>query len=145
MEEAWELAALAMNQSTPISFHPRADGAPTAKTANDGLVRIEIPEYSVLITDVSVSETHLTASLKDGRIISTPLEWYPRLKNAPQEFRDNWQISGFQQGVSWDDVNEDIHVHGMLAGTGGTRIELLSWEKRTPEGRYVLKDECIVE
>ena len=82
-------------------------------------------------------------SLKDGRTLSTPLEWYPRLKAAPQQFRDNWSIFAFGQAISWEELNEDLHVHGMLAGSGGTGSDLLWCEMRDEEGRYVLRPEYI--
>lgn len=136
MEEAWELAA--------VSGLSRPNVKATINR-EDGMTVIQFPEYTLKIVDVAVSNDYLTVTLNDGSIMSMPLEWYPRLKNAPQMFRDNWEITGFDQGVSWEDVNEDLQLYGMLAGMGGTRTEVLKWERRDAEGRYRLKDECIVE
>lgn len=135
MEEAWELAAVSEGRT------PREK--PTTSSKN-GMTIIGFPERVLKIVEVSVSEDFLTVELNDGRILSTPLKWYPRLKKAPQAFRDNWKITGFGQGVSWEDVNEDINLNGMLAGMGGTRSELLSWERRDEEGCYFLKPDRII-
>ena len=140
MEEAWEFAALT-TQATQ-SWLNRTGGYSVEET-DDDIVSVSFPRHRAMVKDVEVTDKHLTVSLKDGRILSTPLEWYPRLKAAPQRFRDNWEIIAFGEGISWYDVNEDLHVCGMLAGSGGTKAELLSWEMHDEEGRYLLKPEHI--
>jgi hypothetical protein len=67
---------------------------------------------------VSFTDTHLVVSLRDGRSISTPVEWYPRLRDASSDQRLNWRIIGTGVGVHWPDVDEDLSVEGMLAGRG---------------------------
>lgn len=63
---------------------------------------------------VHVGETTLEVTLKDGRIIGTPLAWYPRLQNAtPQQLRNVELMSG---GVYWPELDEDLSVRGMLMG-----------------------------
>ena len=75
-------------------------------------VDIEIPDaVAVQITDEA-----LTAELSDGRTISVPVAWYPRLLHATARERAKWQFTGKGQGIHWDDLDEDISVEGLLAG-----------------------------
>ncbi|HEY3172739.1 MAG TPA: DUF2442 domain-containing protein [Thermoanaerobaculia bacterium] len=67
--------------------------------------------------EVSVSEDELTVSLADGRRISVPLAWFPRLLHASPAQRSNWQFLGDGEGVHWPDVDEDLSVAGILRGT----------------------------
>lgn len=66
--------------------------------------------------DVQVSEATLTVLLADGRTISVPLEWYPRLARATPAQRANWRIIGEGDGIHWPDVDEDISTIGLLEG-----------------------------
>ena len=66
--------------------------------------------------DVVVTESTLTVDLDDGRTISVPLAWYPRLVHGTTEERKNWRISGAGWGIQWPDLDEDISVKGLLAG-----------------------------
>ena len=68
-------------------------------------------------TDVEVTEDELRLTLADGRRISAPLVWYPRLLNATPAQRQRWELVGDGQGVHWPDVDEDLSVAGVLAGT----------------------------
>jgi hypothetical protein len=70
-----------------------------------------------LIVDVEVTDELITANLADGRTISVPLAWSWRLSNATPEQRQRFEIIGTGQGVHWPDVDEDISVIGLLAGT----------------------------
>jgi hypothetical protein len=63
---------------------------------------------------VRCSETELTVTLKDGRKITTPLWWYPRLLRATPQQRSNYELSPF--GVYWPEIDEDLSVAGMLRG-----------------------------
>ena len=56
--------------------------------------------------------------LKDGRELSVPTEWFPRLHNATPAQRRNWRLIGRGEGIHWPDVDEDISVLGLLAGFG---------------------------
>ena len=58
----------------------------------------------------------LTAELYDGRTISVPLAWYPRLTHATQQERDNWRLIGSGEGIHWPDLDEDISVEMLLGG-----------------------------
>jgi hypothetical protein len=64
---------------------------------------------------VEISEGMLRVTLRDGRIIATPLDWYPRLVNATPEQQRNYEL-GFA-GIHWPDVDEDLSVNGMLRGS----------------------------
>lgn len=68
------------------------------------------------VADVEFTEDMLTVQLMDGRRISVPLVWYPRLLNATEEQRKNWQISGGGYGLHWEDVDEDLSTEGLLRG-----------------------------
>ena len=65
---------------------------------------------------IEVTEDNLTAELSDGRTISVPLCWYPRLVHATPEERNNWELIGTGQGIHWPDLDEDLSVEGFLAG-----------------------------
>lgn len=57
------------------------------------------------------------ASLMDGRTITAPLVWFPRLSQANKQQRDNWELLGDGDGIHWPDIDEDLSVSGLLAGT----------------------------
>ena len=67
--------------------------------------------------DVLVTEDELTISLVDGRRVSVPLAWFPRLLHASPAQRLNWQLLGDGEGIHWPDVDEDLSVAGILRGT----------------------------
>lgn len=58
----------------------------------------------------------LSVDLMDGRTISVPLAWYPKLLNATQEQRDHWEICGGGYGIHWPDIDEDLSTEGLLRG-----------------------------
>ena len=62
------------------------------------------------------SEETLTVDLVDGRTISVPTAWYPRLLHGTQEERDHWRIGGAGEGIHWPDLDEDVSVENLLAG-----------------------------
>ena len=65
---------------------------------------------------IQVTDNALIAELSDGRSISVPLCWYPRLVQATPEERDNWELIGTGEGVHWPDLDEDLSIEGFLAG-----------------------------
>lgn len=65
---------------------------------------------------VEVSDDTLSVALMDGRTISVPLVWYPRLLNASKAQRENWRISGGGYGIHWPDVEENLSTEGLLRG-----------------------------
>ena len=66
--------------------------------------------------DVSFSEQCLVVGLDDGRSLSVPLSWFPRLENAGVAQLDDWQLLGGGEGIYWPQLDEDISVAGLLAG-----------------------------
>lgn len=68
------------------------------------------------VLDVAFSDDALSVSLRDGRVISVPLVWYPRLLNATPIQRKNWKIAGGGYGIHWPDLDEDLNTEGMLRG-----------------------------
>ena len=65
---------------------------------------------------VSFTQDSLVVSLKDGRVISVPLTWYPRLLEATPAARQKWQISGAGYGIHWPELDEDLSTEGLLRG-----------------------------
>ncbi len=66
--------------------------------------------------DVNVTDDELIVNLKDGRTISVPLAWFPRLLHATPDQRSNWELLGDGEGIHWPDVDEDLSVAGLLKG-----------------------------
>lgn len=68
-----------------------------------------------LATDVTVSDERLSVVLSDGREVSAPLAWFPRLLNATPEQRKDWRLIGGGVGIGWRSVDEHVSVAGLLA------------------------------
>ena len=68
------------------------------------------------VKDVHFTEDTLSVDLNDGRTITVPLAWYPRLLHATPDQRQNWQISGGGFGIHWPDIDEDLSTEGLLRG-----------------------------
>jgi Protein of unknown function (DUF2442) len=75
-------------------------------------VEMEVPNAEGL----TVTDDTLSVDLSDGRTISVPLAWFPRLVHATSEERNNWSLIGKGGGIHWKDLDEDISVEGLLAG-----------------------------
>lgn len=78
-----------------------------------GILALEADER---VKDVRVGKEMLTVDLMDGRTISVPLVWYPRLMNAKPGQRDNWETCGGGYGIHWPDLDEDLNTAGLLRG-----------------------------
>lgn len=65
---------------------------------------------------IKCTDIELIVELVDGRTISASLTWFPRLSNASQQQRDNWQLLGDGEGIHWPDVDEDLSINGLLVG-----------------------------
>jgi Protein of unknown function (DUF2442) len=78
---------------------------------------------------VRVSEETLTVDLTDGRTISVPVAWYPRLTHASVQERDKWRIIANGRGIHWPDLDEDISVDNLLTGqaSGESQASLKQW------------------
>lgn len=73
------------------------------------------------VAGVTVTDDLLTVSLRDGRLISVPLAWYPRLLHATPDQRARWQVSGGGYGIHWPEIDEDLSVEGLLRGAPAPR------------------------
>jgi Protein of unknown function (DUF2442) len=74
------------------------------------------PSPGERIVDVRVGDDSLSVDLADGRTITVPLAWFPRLLHAGPEQRANWKIAGGGFGIHWPDVDEDLSSAGLLRG-----------------------------
>jgi hypothetical protein len=70
----------------------------------------------VAIESVAVTADDLITDFADGRRISLPLAWYPRLLHATPEERSNWRLVGNGQGVHWPDLDEDVSAENLILG-----------------------------
>ena len=75
-------------------------------------VELHPQAHNVKCTDVAIC-----VDLLDGRTISAPLVWFPKLSQATKEQLDNWELLGDGEGIHWPDLDEDLSVAGLLAGT----------------------------
>ena len=73
------------------------------------------------VKNVYFSEDSLSVDLVDGRTITVPLAWYPRLLHATIEQRQNWPICGGGFGITWPDIDEDLSTEGLLRGAPAPR------------------------
>jgi hypothetical protein len=89
------------------------------------------------IENVIVTDETLTADLEDGRTISVPIGWYPRLAHGTAAERANFQISGAGYGIHWPDLDEDIGVEGLLFGKKSTEspASFARWLQRRKHGQ----------
>jgi hypothetical protein len=79
--------------------------------------------------DVDVTGDTLTVDLADGRTLSVPLTWYPRLLHGTAKERQNWRLIGDGVGIHWPDLDEDISIEGLLLGrqSGESQKSLQRW------------------
>jgi len=81
------------------------------------------------IENVKVTVDTLSVELSDGRTISAPLAWFPRLLNSTQKEQKKWRLIGRGYGIHWEDIDEDISVESILAGkpSGESQASLKKW------------------
>jgi hypothetical protein len=79
--------------------------------------------------NAEVNAETLTVNLDDGRTISVPSGWFPRLQHATDKERNNWRLIGKGEGLHWPDLDEDISVKGLLSGhgSGESQDSLKKW------------------
>jgi hypothetical protein len=75
-----------------------------------------IDETQVAVQDVRVTNKALEVVLRDGRMLSVPLHWYPRLAHGSPRERQRWRLIGGGSGIHWPDLDEDISIAGLLLG-----------------------------
>lgn len=78
------------------------------------------------VSDVRFDDHSIIVDLKDGRTISVPLAYYPRLLNATPAQRAGWEISGGDYGIHWSELDEDLSTEGLLRG-----IPAPDWDRAT--------------
>ncbi|MCI0551360.1 MAG: DUF2442 domain-containing protein [Anaerolineae bacterium] len=96
------------------------------------ILAIELRMASV--QNVTVTEDSLTVDLSDGRTLSVPLTWFPRLMHGTPEERNNWRLIGDGEGIHWQDIDEDISVENLILGkpSGESQKSFKNWlEART--------------
>ena len=92
---------------------------------NFSTVETQLPEA----TDANVSDDVLAVNLSDGRTISVPVAWYPRLSHGTSVERSHWRLIGNGRGIHWPDLDEDISVENLLAGqsSGESQTSFKRW------------------
>lgn len=80
---------------------------------------------------VSVTDDSLVVDLVDGRTISVPIGWYPRLAHATSEERQTWELIGRGEGIHWPALDEDVSIEALLRGfaSGESNASLQKWLK----------------
>ena len=79
------------------------------------------PRAGDRVKDVRVADDVISVDLFDGRTISAPLAWYPRLLHGTQSQRENWQVAGGGYGIHWPELDEDLSTEGLLRGAPAPR------------------------
>jgi len=81
------------------------------------------------VADVMVTQDELSVRLVDGRMITVPLAWYPRLLKATKAQRKNWRTVGAGYGIHWPDVDEHLSTEGLLRGAPAPGVRKKSMAK----------------
>ena len=99
----------------------------------NGINSVEVTLARVL--NVAITDDTLSVDLEDGRTVSVPIGWYPRLAYSTDAERNNFEISGAGYGVHWPDLDEDIGVEGLLLGKRSSESpnSFERWLKRRKE------------
>jgi hypothetical protein len=84
--------------------------------------------------NVRITDDTLSVELSDGRTISAPLAWFPRLLHATKEERGRWRLIGRGQGIHWEEIDEDISVENLIAGksSGESQASFKKWLAKRP-------------
>ncbi|MEX2171459.1 MAG: DUF2442 domain-containing protein [Pirellulales bacterium] len=92
-----------------------------------------VTEREVFAESIRFSEDSMTVHLDDGRALSIPLPWYPRLLHGTTQERERYELIGDGEGIHWPELDEDISIEGLLAGRRSAESDtsLSDWlEKR---------------
>src|ERR1700693_5611199 len=101
-----------------------------------------VPTETATAKNVRVTDRALIVELRDGRIVSVPLAWYPRLADGSPRERRRWELLGPGIGIHWPDLDEDISFDGLLQGlpSGESLASLKQWRaSRRRPGNQVLQ------
>jgi hypothetical protein len=101
-------------------------------------------------TDARIDEDCLTVDLSDGRSLSVPLAWFPRLLAGNRRERTRWRLIGNGEGLHWPDLDEDVSLEALLAGRGSMESQrsIAAWlesrrkSRRTTEAKNKRKTEA---
>lgn len=93
------------------------------------------------VMDVRITEDALTVELSDGRSVSAPLAWFPRLLHASTKERKHWHLLGSGHGIHWTGLDEDISVEGLLAGqpSGESQASFGKWLRGRAVGKRLAR------
>lgn len=85
--------------------------------------------HDIKAQNVQVTNDSLVLDLEDGRTVTAPLCWYPRLMNGTPEELSNWRLIGKGEGIHWDDLDEDISIENVLLGqpSGESQKSFKKW------------------
>ena len=128
----WNEAAVFL-EARSIEFWRLWKGA-GASCWTDGMTTSTTESRSVFATSVTVTDEGLTVDLSDGRSLTVPLAWYPRLLHASAEERGSWRLIGQGSGIHWPRLDEDLSVKNLLDGkpSGESHRSLKAWlDRRT--------------
>ena len=86
---------------------------------------------------VRIAEDSLSVDLTDGRTISVPLSWFPRLLSGTAIERNNWRMIGQGEGIHWEDLDEDISIEGLILGCPSqeSQSSLQNWLKQRQKSK----------
>ncbi|MEI7669585.1 MAG: DUF2442 domain-containing protein [Pseudomonadota bacterium] len=76
----------------------------------------------VKIKDVLFAKENMTVFISDGRSLTVPLDWFPRLANASKEALISWELSAAGHGIHWEKLDEDISLNGLLYGKNSLHL-----------------------
>jgi len=90
---------------------------------------LKVEQREIKAESVRVTSDTLAVDLLDGRTISVPLAWFPRLFHGTRNERGNWRLIARGEGIHWPDLDEDISVEGLLEGrsSGESQSSLQKW------------------
>ena len=99
---------------------------------------LAIEPRTTFAENVRVTSESLCVELSDGRNVTAPLAWFPRLQHGTAKERNNWRLIGRGEGIHWPDLDEDISVEGLMRGepSGESQQSFQRWlEKRGKSGK----------
>lgn len=93
------------------------------------MTTLNIPPETAAAQNVRVTDRAIVVELRDGRVVSVPLAWYPRLAEGSPRERRRWELLGPGIGIHWPDLDEDISIEGLLQGlpSGESPASLDRW------------------
>src|SRR5262245_44023774 len=115
--------------SGPVPTGWEARPALKSSFQQHGASSLAIKTQTAKAIDVAATKDTLSVELADGRTISVPLNWYPRLVHASSKERSRWRLIGNGRGIHWPGVDEDISVENLLAGkrSGESAESFMRW------------------